>query len=356
MLKEKKLVIFGASIGTIQFINQYLLGIDIAYFCDNDRSKHNTKIFGISVESPVKLLSEDPQHIVVLIISDHNADILKQIREMGDFNCFVSHAMKAYERSIRCKYFWNNQNKINEVLQILTDDKSRYILNEIIIRFSYGNENFKDLTQPNADQINELFSEVPCKDEIVVDAGAADGDTLVKFIKLFGKTLKKIYCFEPAGKKLAQLWRKATDFSGIDISVKPYGLSNDNHVSTFCYLPERPGASFVCGKGIEEVQTNYEMEQTTIELRCLDDIIPPSEKVTFIKMDIEGSEYDAILGASRIIMNCRPRLAISIYHNAEDYLRIPLLIKNMVSDYKFYIRHHGPAYVDTILYCVPIVR
>ena len=47
----------------------------------------------------------------------------------------------------------------------------------------------------------------------------------------------------------------------------------------------------------------------------------------------------------------KPKLAISIYHNGEDYYRLPLLIKKLVPEYKIAIRHHKKIHVDTDMYC-----
>jgi hypothetical protein len=74
------------------------------------------------------------------------------------------------------------------------------------------------------------------------------------------------------------------------------------------------------------------------------------EPVTFIKMDIEGGEYNALVGAREIIREQKPKLAISVYHRDDDLIKIPLLIHEMLPEYRFYLRHHTPFNVDTVLY------
>ena len=76
------------------------------------------------------------------------------------------------------------------------------------------------------------------------------------------------------------------------------------------------------------------------------------DRVTFIKMDIEGSEAKALRGAEKTIRRDKPRLAISIYHKPEDYFEIPFLIKEMVPEYKLYIRHHTFNKNNTVVYAV----
>lgn len=83
---------------------------------------------------------------------------------------------------------------------------------------------------------------------------------------------------------------------------------------------------------------------------CLDDFL--QEKVTFIKMDIEGAEMDALKGAEQTIRKYKPKLAISIYHEENDFWEIPLLIKSFVPEYQFYVRHHSDNCSETILYAI----
>lgn len=76
-----------------------------------------------------------------------------------------------------------------------------------------------------------------------------------------------------------------------------------------------------------------------IEAVTLDEDI--KEKVDIIKMDIEGAEFKAIEGAKKHIKNDSPTLLISIYHDFNDLIRIPKLIKSINKDYNFYLRYYG---------------
>lgn len=72
----------------------------------------------------------------------------------------------------------------------------------------------------------------------------------------------------------------------------------------------------------------------------------------FIKMDIEGSEYEALKGAQRTIRKDHPILAISIYHKPEDVIQIPEYILELSESYRFYIRHYSTDLSETILYAI----
>jgi hypothetical protein len=75
--------------------------------------------------------------------------------------------------------------------------------------------------------------------------------------------------------------------------------------------------------------------------------------VSMIKMDIEGAEYDALLGARQVIQRDRPVLAICIYHTQSDIWRIPLLVREMVPEYRLYLRAYEGDGFQTVMYAVP---
>lgn len=76
------------------------------------------------------------------------------------------------------------------------------------------------------------------------------------------------------------------------------------------------------------------------------------ERVTFIKMDIEGSEMEALSGCADTVRRCRPKLAICVYHKSEDVVEIPRKVLEMNPEYKLYLRHYSYSDTETVLYAV----
>ena len=88
-----------------------------------------------------------------------------------------------------------------------------------------------------------------------------------------------------------------------------------------------------------------------IDADCLDNLI---DEATFIKFDIEGCEYEGLLGSRRIITKHRPKLAISVYHKLSDLWKAPLLIKGLYEGYRLYFRHyHKTMHTETVCYAIP---
>jgi hypothetical protein len=79
---------------------------------------------------------------------------------------------------------------------------------------------------------------------------------------------------------------------------------------------------------------------------------PDSGLPTFIKMDIEGAEKEALRGAKGVIKRNKPKLAICAYHKPEDVYVLPQAIMAIRDDYRFALRQHVDGLWDTVLYAV----
>ena len=79
-------------------------------------------------------------------------------------------------------------------------------------------------------------------------------------------------------------------------------------------------------------------------------------KATYIKMDVEGSELEALKGSIETIKKYRPKLAISLYHKPEDVIEIPVFLEKLDLGYKYYLRHYQTRMEETVLYSVPELK
>lgn len=177
------------------------------------------------------------------------------------------------------------------------------------------------------------------EEEVFVDAGALRGETSVLFRKKVEGRYKKIYLFEPNEHSRVEMDEKFGKEEMKNYQVFPFGLWHQKETLLF-------GGSNFGGFGVGHGEKNIK-----VEVDSLDHLLG-DEKVTFLKMDIEGAELNALKGASSIIKKYKPKLAISIYHKPEDILEIPSYIKALVPEYKLYLRHYSTNQNETLLYAV----
>ena len=76
------------------------------------------------------------------------------------------------------------------------------------------------------------------------------------------------------------------------------------------------------------------------------------KRVDLIKMDIEGAELQALIGAEKTIKKYKPVLVISLYHKLEHIWQIPEFINNLDLNYRFYIDHFTISLTETMLFAV----
>jgi len=91
------------------------------------------------------------------------------------------------------------------------------------------------------------------------------------------------------------------------------------------------------------------IDSRVVEVDTIDNVLL-EEKVTYIKMDVEGAELAAIESARNTIMSYKPKLAICVYHKKEDLITIPKKILSLVPEYKLTLRAHAPMSISLVLY------
>ena len=176
-------------------------------------------------------------------------------------------------------------------------------------------------------------------DEVYVDAGACDGDTLGQFLDVTDGEFEAYHAFEPDAGNLEALRRRVAELADPRVVVHPCGLGERSEA-----------VGFQAGRGGESRIAAGEAQ--TVAVVALDEDLGAG-RVTTVKIDVEGYEREVLSGARGTIEQCRPKLAVSVYHRVEDLWEIPAAIAHTWPFYRQYLRHHTPEIYDTVLYCTP---
>ena len=238
-----------------------------------------------------------------------------------------------------------NSNKYNLLLDKLADDNSKCLLSRILLfRTSFEMELNEGVKSGYPDYLDEsVFRLAP--DEVIADVGGFTGDTLFDFIGAFEKlqntTEFQYYMFEPVKANLELAKRY---FNASNITFLPFAVSNILGTG-------KMDTALVSSIGKIEIDETKKAER--IEVIRLDDYFL-SKRVTFIKMDIEGEEINALRGGQETIKRWMPKLAICLYHRYTDILDIFERIDAVGVSYRYYIRAHRNSLVtEYVLYAIP---
>jgi FkbM family methyltransferase len=322
--------------------------IKIDFLSDNDQTKWGQTFHNdLKCVSPAEL-EQYKNDIAILITTQHYKKIYAQLLEKGFKKIF---AVTEY-RLLNDGYFKNKQNlqkikkNVLKVMDILEDERSKEIMFTLI-------RNWFDFNVDEAGY-EEIFTNdqyyptgiIQLSDkESFVDVGAYNGDTVFDFIKRTNNKFDSIFAFELDKK----------NFNEMELSVDKLQRNSQQKIRLYNLglLDEEKNVYYETGgSGMQSTFINVINAASDCGKTVrLSDVIK-NEKVTFIKMDIEGSEPQALLGAEEIIKKQKPKLAICVYHKPEHLWEIALYLKKIVPEYKIYIRHHTPLEYETVCYAV----
>lgn len=265
------------------------------------------------------------------------ASPLKLKKEMED-NRFKE-AWITYE----CNKMWKDRNfaiknreKFEAAKKLFTDEKSKRTF-EAYLK-NYNENQIDDDLQviEEGTYFNELTSEN--RQGAFVDCGGYVGDTVLKYVNIYGAD-HKIYSFEPDIKNYIKLLLNTKN-----LNIVPINAGCWSSKTTLRFNSGALGGSAIDDTGFIEVPVD-----------SIDNVVK-DDKVAFIKMDVEGSELEALRGAEKTIRRDMPTLAISAYHKQEDLIDLPNYInglKNNDFEYKLYLRHHGCDATELVIYAIP---
>lgn len=352
-ISNKNAIIYGAGVYA-QFLYKSFkeLNIDYNLFCFiNDYIENEEYLFDVPVLKYSELNNKSDYVYIIgiqncdAIINKLSADNCEYIVTDYDTSFYENNLMYSFYKCIESSPIANMFNKIadyyinyyddfdSKVLDFYDEDISRNIIKNRLDFYKTGDCSLIDEMPKNYNQYfdNEYYD---IRDnEVFVDCGAYDGDSIIEFNEYVSGKYQKIYAIEPDKISLKKLREKTEAFH--DIEVFECATGSENGKLRF----ESKGVL-----GSRESDSGDE-----IDVRKLDDLLL-GKNVSLIKMDIEGAELDTLKGASGIIKACKPKLAICIYHKIEDIYTIPSYIHSIVPEYRFKVRQHSDSMNETVLY------
>lgn len=209
----------------------------------------------------------------------------------------------------------------------LGDYRSKLVLTNTLYNWiSFDSTYIRNMHEGNFKDYYDLDLLSCDENEVIVDIGAYTGDSALDYIETYRK-YKKIYCYEITPQSVEAMKTNLQDYINVEIINKGLGAEKGKMYLQTCAQDASTNGLDESGNGIE------------IEVATLDEDV--TEKVTLIKMDIEGAEKEALRGCVRHIREEKPKLLICVYHNNSDIFEIPKMLTEMRDDYKFYLRSNG---------------
>ncbi len=356
-LTGDNIVLFGAgALGRHTFAGMRKAGMVPLAFADNGEAVQGTEIDGIPVISPEDAVAKYGTTAAFVIATYNTSKPREQLSNLGAVTvvhfawlfasrpeAFLPHVCLELPHPI-----FEQKEDVRRGFELMADEEMRRLyLAQLRWRLFLDFDRALTSQTPamrNSEYFpDDLYSFLP--NEVLVDCGAFQGDTVQRFLAKQGDSFARIYACEPDSDNRKHLEEWLSSLPGAThekIIVEPVAVG-----------AERGKARFTSGGDVRSLLTSdgtLEVNVATIDE--ITRVTPP----TLIKMDIEGAELDALSGARHSIEKYAPVLAICVYHTSDHLWRVPLLIASLSSRYRFYLRAHAEDCWDATCYAIPIER
>lgn len=343
-----EIVLYGAGRNAVKLLRTLMCSNrnpKIVGIADSDEAKCGATLCGVPIISPQGLKDFPPQTCIVITPDAHCFAIQRTLHGLGFYNLYYYNEsaasaikMSASRSGQTMRYRAlreEHAEKINAARNCLNDDTSRAVFDACLRSWTHGEfcalETLVEKDQYFPEDIVSLTDK-----EVFVDCGVLDGATILDFTRRAG-VYKHIYAFEPhpGWYETAKLHLEIWDIGQCEL----FNLG------------------VYSGTGVQEFSTkNHAIQNNnhdiTIHVESLDNVLREKpDRPTFIKMDIEGAEPEALSGAQELIARDHPKLAISAYHKFEHLFEIPYILKTKYPDYDIYLRQHA-SITETICYAL----
>lgn len=339
----KKVYILGAALGGARIAEGLKYrGLDFdAFVVDREYFDVGRTFLGKDIYC-IDDVQRDDCIIIRSIANYPNLNKLKQKVYVVDEDV-LSLSMVASEPFDR-EFVKNHMLELNSLYDSLQDEKSRQVLEAYINQKLTGR--FAEMTNV-WDQIQYFdgdvcdLSNVKC----MVDCGAFVGDSFLSFCNEYRQKFGiefggMAYLLDPDESNQEQIKKNCKEFES---NIKPLQIGA---------WYQREILSFQSDENMKNAGKIETSGNIQIKVDAIDNIVG-TDRVDFIKMDIEGAELNALKGAAKTIKRDHPILAICVYHRREDLFEISEYIQELYNGYKLYLRAYGGPYsIELVLYAV----
>lgn len=332
-------------------------GVQLRGVCDNNPALHGTMLEAAEVLSPAEAarrFGERSLFVVAIWTGTARESMAERLSWLRTLGCrhVTSYAPLVWAHGGQETPFHSfdlpsrvlaHAEAIRRLTRKLDDEESLRVLEsslrqQLLAEF--------DGREPRADQYFPTDLVELGVEEVVVDGGAFDGDTLETFIGRTKGKFVEYHAFEPDAANLAKLAiRVAALPSEVGERVKTHLAALHDETEELAFVSDKGTTSRISETGVVRVQG-----------RKLDDVIAGAARVTLLKLDVEGAEANALRGAERILREHRPLVMVCVYHGPTDLWDLPLLVDSWVPGCRLYLRQHGIDGWETVCYAIPEER
>ncbi len=331
--EKRPIIIYGMGNGADKLIARLdKYGVEVSDFFASDGFVRGHSFHEKRVKSFSEIKETYTDFVILLSFASNREDVLSRLEEIdSSYEMYIPDMPVALESEYFDREFYNQHyDEILSAYNLLSDENSRNCFASMINYKLTGEMKYLVEAYSDKSDIYGLLNQK--KIYTAIDAGAYNGDTIRDMIEYF-PDLKTVYALEPDKRNFKKLLKFYEAESKIKVVPLNAAAWSSNQMGTFSDSGNRNSSI--------NSTASFEHKVSNVDMLRIDSFT--SEKVDFIKYDVEGAESEALLGSNKVIEEYRPALLISLYHKSRDIFEIVNFMKKY-TDYKCYLRR---------LRCVP---
>ena len=330
ILKEeiRPIVVYGMGNGADKLFRRFeKYGIEVSdvFASDGFVRGHYYREYRVLSFSEIKDKYSD--FVIVLSFASNRAEVLEMLLDINShFDLIIPDMPVAGEDEYFDREFFNNHyDEITEAYNSLSDQLSKSIFSNIVkYKLSGKMEYLLSAVSSKEDKYSLLLNR-PVRS--FVDVGAYNGDTLREAVEIFD-SLEQVYAIEPDAKNFKKLKKSAENIGHIDIKLINAAAWCSNCTGNFSLSGNR--------NSTVSATASYENKNVEIQMISIDSVV--DTRIDYIKYDVEGAEFEALVGSEETISRYRPMLLVSLYHRSKDIFFLINTLRKKYSDYSFFVR------------------
>lgn len=321
--ESRPIMVYGMGNGADKLFSRFeKYGITVAEVFASDGFVRGHSFRGYRVKTLSEIRESYPDFVVVLSFASSRPEVLAMLDALdSEVDLYIPDMPVVGDAYFDREFYNENYAQITRAMEALADERSRALFRSVVLykltgRLSYLREHLSDK--------GALYSALaPSGIRTVLDGGAYTGDTFLEALSYF-PNLERVILAEPDPKTYRRLLRTLSRTES-SVVAEGYNVALGRERATLTFHGSGNRNSSLVG-------ASYEHADTGVSVLPIDELVGDTP-VDYIKLDVEGAEADALIGADATIRAHRPRLLISLYHRSEDIFSLILFIKEK---YPFY--------------------
>lgn len=329
MLAEetRPIVVYGMGNGADKLFDRLeKYGVTVSDIFASDGFVRGHSFRGMRVLSLSEVRAKYDDFVILLSFASSRPEVIEMLTALdGTAEMYIPDMPVADTSEYFDREFYNlHYNEILAAYGSLADDASRDTFAAVVNYKLTGRLSYLLDCYETTDG---LYSLLPCERiGHYIDVGAYNGDTVREAMHYF-PSLHTAVAVEPDRRTFKRLLKFAdtvTDINLVTVNAAAFDRAGEGEILAAANRNSTVSAT-----------ASYQHRAESVALVTVDSL---ADKTDYIKYDVEGAEYEALLGSRELIGRSHPALLVSLYHRSRDIFYLTNYLKEQYPSYRLYMR------------------